>query len=268
MRATSESNPRRLSLVANGNPLKEAWAEGRTVFGLWAGIPNSFVAELLAGTGVDYVCVDQQHGLIGYDAAVPMFQAAENAGAAPITRVLSNDPYRIMKALDAGAWGVIVPLVNDAEEVARAVAACRYPPRGMRSYGPIRASAVIGSADPEDLDREAICLVMVETKEALERVEEISATPGVDGIYIGPSDLALSLGLSPTLSIQEGEHARAIHRIKEACHEHGIAAGIHSPDGGWARRHAEDGFDMVTVATDAALLADVAGREVGRALRR
>jgi len=251
--------------MANTNPLKEAWHEGRTAFGLWATVPDSFGAEVLARTGVDYVCVDQQHGLIGYDAAVPMFQAIEGAGAAPITRVLSGDPYRIMKSLDAGAWGVIVPMIETADAAAHAVAACRYPPRGMRSFGPVRASAVIGSADPEDLDREALCLVMVETREGLERVEEISATPGVDGIYIGPADLAISLGLQPSLEIQEGEHAEAINRIREACKEHGIAAGIHSPDGGWARRHAEDGFDMVTVATDAALLADAAGREVGLA---
>ncbi len=251
--------------MANANPLKETWAAGRTAFGLWATVPGPFGAEVLARTGVDYVCVDQQHGLIGYDAAVPMFQAAENAGAAPITRVLSGDPYRIMKALDAGAWGVIVPMIESAEDAARAVAACRYPPRGMRSFGPVRASAVIGSADPEDLDREALCLVMVETREGLERVEEISATPGVDGVYIGPADLAVSLGLAPSLEIQEGEHAEAIRRIREACREASIAAGIHSPDGEWARKHAADGFDMVTVATDAALLRNAAGREVATA---
>jgi len=251
--------------VANANPLKEAWAAGRTVFGLWATMPDSFGAEMLARTGVDYVCVDQQHGVIGYDSMVPMLQAIEAGGATPITRVLSGDPYRIMKALDAGAWGVIVPMIESAEDAARAVAACRYPPRGIRSFGPVRASAVIGSADPEDLDREALCLVMVETREGLERVAEISATPGVDGIYIGPADLAVSLGLQPSLEIQEGEHAEAMSRIQEACKERGIAAGIHSPDGGWAKKHAEDGFDMVTVATDAALLADSAGREVGLA---
>jgi len=248
--------------MANVNPLKEAWLSGRTVFGLWAGIPDSFAAELLAGTGVDYVCVDQQHGLIGYDAVVPMFQAIGNAGATPITRVLSNDPYRIMKALDAGAWGVIIPLVNDAEEAARAVSACRYPPHGMRSNGPIRASAVIGSTDPDDLGGEVVCLVMVETRQALERVDEIAATPGLDGIYIGPSDLALSLGLKPTLAVQEGEHAEAIQRIRETCHEHGIAACMHSPDGEWARRHAGDGFDMITIASDASMLKTSAIREV------
>jgi 4-hydroxy-2-oxoheptanedioate aldolase len=249
----------------NTNPLKVIRNDGRTAFGLWAGIPDSFTAEILGGTGVDYVCVDQQHGLIGYEAVVPMFQAIGNAGSAPITRVLSNDPFLIMKSLDAGARGVIVPMVNDAEEAARAVSSCRYPPDGMRSNGPIRASAVIGSTDPEDLGGEVICLVMVETREALDRVDEIAATPGLDGIYIGPSDLALSLGLKPTLAIQEGEHAQAIQHIHEACKRHGIAACVHSPDGKWARRHAEAGFDMITIASDAAMLRTSALREVNAA---
>src|ERR687886_2556552 len=145
------------------NPLREVWAEGRTAFGLWAAIPSSFSAELVAGAGADYVCVDQQHGVVDYASMVPMLQAIGAAGAAPITRGLSNDPYRIMKALDAGALGVIVPLVNNAGEATRAVAACRYPPHGIRSYGPIRASSVIGSRDPDDLAGEVMCIVMVET---------------------------------------------------------------------------------------------------------
>jgi 4-hydroxy-2-oxoheptanedioate aldolase len=244
------------------NPLRASWAEHRTAFGLWSVMPGSVGAEILAGAGVDYVCVDQQHGVIDYDSMVPMFQAIRAEGTAPITRVLSNDQFLIMKALDAGALGVIVPLVNSTEDAARAVAACRYPPRGMRSYGPVRAAGVIGSRDPEDLGGEVLCLVMVETREALERVEEIAATPGLDGVYIGPSDLALSLELPPTLEVTEGEHERAVERIKNACNRNGIAAGIHSPSGDWARRHAEAGFDMVTVATDAALLRTTSLREV------
>ena len=245
-----------------GNPLRAAWAGGRTAYGLWSVVPGSFGAEILAETGPDYVCLDQQHGVIDYDAMVPMLQAIRAGGAAPITRVLSNDPFLIMKALDAGAWAVIVPLVNNAGDAARAVSAYRYPPQGMRSYGPVRAAGVIGSRDPEDLAGEVLCLVMVETREALEKVGEIAATPGLDGIYIGPSDLALSLGLAPTLEVTEGEHVDAVRRIREACHEHGIAAGIHAPSGEWARRHAEAGFDMVTVATDAPLLRQAAGREL------
>jgi 4-hydroxy-2-oxoheptanedioate aldolase len=244
------------------NPLKAAWAEGRTAFGLWMTVPGSIGAEIFAETGVDYVCVDQQHGVIDYDSMVPMFQAIWAEGAAPITRVLSNDPFLIMKALDAGAWGVIVPLVGSAEDAARAVSACRYPPRGIRSYGPVRAAGVIGSRDPEALGGEVICLVMVETREALERVEEIASTPSLDGIYIGPSDLALSLGLAPTLNVQQSEHAEAVERIKNACHRNGIAAGIHAPSGEWARKHAEAGFDMVTVATDASLLRNAANKEL------
>lgn len=244
------------------NPVREVWEAGRTAFGLWSLVPGSFGAEILARTGVDYVCVDQQHGIIGYDAMVPMLQAIEAGGSTPITRVLSGDPYGIMKSLDAGAWGVIVPLVNSAADAHIAVAACRYPPRGVRSFGPSRAASVIGSGDPAVLDAEALCLVMVETREALERVDEIAATPGLDGIYTGPSDLALSLGLTPTLEIREDEHAEAIERVRDACARNGIAAGIHSPSGEWARRHAEAGFDMVTVATDAALLGGAAVQEV------
>jgi 4-hydroxy-2-oxoheptanedioate aldolase len=251
--------------MANPNPLNEAWAENRTAFGMWATMPGSFGAELIADAGVDYVCVDQQHGVIDYDAIVPMFQAIGAAGAAPITRVVQNDPGEIMKSLDAGALGVIVPLVNDAAEAARAVAACRYPPHGIRSYGPVRAARVVGSRDPEDLAGQVLGIVMVETREALERVDEIAATPGLDGIYIGPSDLALSLGLPPSLDVRKDAHVQAVRRIREACHRHGVAAGIQSASGESARRHAEAGFDMVTVATDAALLRSAARREVAAA---
>jgi 4-hydroxy-2-oxoheptanedioate aldolase len=248
--------------VTNTNPLRAAWTGGRTAFGLWMTVPGSVGAEILAGAGADYVCADQQHGVIDYDSMVPMFQAIRAEGAAPITRVLSNDPFLIMKALDAGALGVIVPLISSAEDADRAVAACRYPPRGIRSYGPVRAARVIGSRDPEDLAGEVLCIVMVETREGLERVEEIAATPGLDGIYIGPSDLALSLGLPPTLDIQEDEHAQAVERIRVACHRNGIAAGIHTASGEGARKHSEAGFDLVTVAADAALLSSAARREV------
>src|SRR5215212_2146523 len=254
--------------MANPNPLRAVVSEGRAALGLWMTVPGSIGAEILAGADFDYVCVDQQHGVIDYDSMVPMVQAIRAEGAAPITRVLSNDPFLIMKAFDAGAWGVVVPLINDAEEAARADSACRYPPRGMRSYGPVRAAGVTGSRDPEDLGGEVLCLVMVETREALERVEEIAATPDLDGIYIGPSDLALSLGLPPTLEVAEDEHAEAVRRISEACHERGIAAGIHSPSGDWARRHAEAGFDLVTVATDAPLLRGAALRELTVARER
>jgi len=240
--------------MARAESLRRVWGEGRTAFGMWATIPGFFGAEILAGSGVDYVCVDQQHGLIGFDAALPMFAAIRGAGAAPITRVTRNDLGLINKSLDGGAVGVIIPLVNTPEDATRAVAACRYPPHGVRSYGPMRAANVIGSGAPEDLEREALCFVMIETRQALEQVDEIAATPGLDGIYIGPADLAFSLGLTPTLEVTEDIHIQAVRRIKQACDRHGIVAGIHSPDGEWAKRHAEAGFQLVTVAMDSAML--------------
>lgn len=244
------------------NPLRGIWAEGRTAFGIWSMTPDAFVAELVARAGYDYVCVDGQHGLADFADMLAIFQATDAAGAVPLTRVLSNDAGAIGRALDAGAGGVIVPLVNDAREAARAVAACRYPPEGVRSYGPVRAGEVLGSKTTEDLAGEVLCFVMVETREGLERVEEIAATPGLDGIYVGPADLALSLGLSPTLEITEKKHVQAVLRIKDVCRENGIAAGIHCGAGDWAKRHAEAGFQVVTVTMDTKLIIEAARREL------
>ena len=244
------------------NPLGEIWGEGRTAFGIWSMVPDAFASELVARAGYDYVCVDGQHGLADFASMVSIFQATDAVGAMPLARVLSNDAGLIGRVLDAGAGGVIVPLVNNAEEAARAVAACRYPPEGARSYGPVRAAEVLGTNTPGDLGGEVLCFVMVETREGLERVEEIAATPGLDGIYIGPSDLALSLGLAPTLEISEKEHVEAVRRIRGACRESGIAAGIHCGSGEWARRHAEAGFDVVTVTMDTKLLTEAARREL------
>ncbi|TCJ18889.1 2,4-dihydroxyhept-2-ene-1,7-dioic acid aldolase [Rubrobacter taiwanensis] len=254
--------------MPNHNPLKRAFSEGRKAFGLWATLPDPFAVELMAGGGFDYVCVDRQHGLIGYETLVSMLRAAENAGLAPLTRVTQNSPAEIMRSLDAGALGVIVPLVNTPEEAARAVAACRFPPRGERSYGPIRAAGVLGSGSPEHLAGEVLCLAMIETREGLANVEEIAATPGLDGIYVGPADLALSLGLEPASAGENPEHRKAVQRIRDACHRSGIAAGMHGSSGGEAREYAEQGFDFATAAVDAYLLADAAQREAAQARRR
>lgn len=240
------------------NPLREARAEGRPAFGLWSMVPGSFGVDLIAAAGPDYVCIDQQHGLADLGDLIPMLAAVEAAGVTSLVRVPRNDPADIGKVLDAGARGVIVPLVNNASEAARAVQACRYPPEGNRSYGPVRASLVFGTGDPVALGREVSCIVMVETREGLENVEEIAATPGVDGIYVGPADLALSLGLPASLDIVEPAHVEAVAKVKEACKRHGIIAGIHTGSAEVARKHAEAGFDMITAGMDHALLAETA----------
>jgi 4-hydroxy-2-oxoheptanedioate aldolase len=205
----------------------------------------------VAAAGFDYVCVDMQHGAIGYSDAVHMLQAIGGQGVMPIVRVPANDPAVIGKVLDAGALGVVVPLVGSSAEAARAVAACRYPPRGGRSYGPVRAATVMGSRAIEDLER-VFCAVMVETEDGLERVDEIAGTDGVSAVYVGPADLSLALGLPPAYEHEDPVHRTAIDRIRAACERHGIIAGIHCDGGAMASRRLQQGFRMVTVANDLA----------------
>ncbi|SOD98985.1 HpcH/HpaI aldolase family protein [Blastococcus haudaquaticus] len=231
------------------NTLQALWDAGGAVRGAWCAAPSSVTAEAVASVGYDYVCLDMQHGAIGYADAVPMLQAVSGRGATPIVRVGANDPAEIGKVLDAGALGVVVPMVGSAEEAARAVAACRYPPRGRRSYGPVRAATVFGSRAVADLEQ-VVCAVMVETEEGLDRVDEIAGTEGVSAIYVGPSDLALALGLPPAYEHDDPAHQQAIERIREACDRHGVIAGIHCDGGAMASRRLQQGFRMVTVVND------------------
>jgi 4-hydroxy-2-oxoheptanedioate aldolase len=231
---------------------------------LWAAIPSSLTAELAAAAGYDYVCVDLQHGLSDERTMVSMFQATVGAGSTALARVAWNEPWLIMRALDLGAAGVIVPLVGSAAEAARAVQACRYPPEGNRSYGPVRASLVVGSSEPADLAGAVLCFVMIETREGLEQLEEIASTPGLDGIYIGPSDLSLGLGLTLPPAGQRPLEA-AIARIRDVCHAHGLIAGMHCSGGGAAHARAAEGFELVTVAMDTSLFRSTIVRELADA---
>jgi 4-hydroxy-2-oxoheptanedioate aldolase len=246
------------------NKLRQAWAEDRPAFGGWCLIPAAFGAEVLAAAGFDYVCVDCQHGLIGYDAMAPMLSAIGRSGAAAIVRVPSLDSAWIGKALDAGADGVIVPLVNSAEDAAAAGAACRYPPLGARSFGPVRAG-VYGGGSPEDANRDVVCMVMIETAAGLAEAEGICSSAGIDGVYIGPSDLALSLGVTPTLRPTDPKHVDAIARVLASCRKAGIVGGIHTASGAQSAVHAEAGFRMITVTTDLGLITAGAARELATA---
>ena len=241
--------------------LDHCWAEDRPAFGLWGSIASPLTAELAAAAGFDYVCVDLQHGGADEDRMVSMFEALEARGAVPFARVAHNEPWMVNRVLDLGAAGVIVPLVNTAEEARRAVSGCRFPPHGVRSYGPLRAALTVGSADPERLAAGALCFVMVETREGLENVEEIAHTRGLDGIYIGPSDLSLGLGREPGHGGDVLE--RAITRIREACAAAGIIAGMHCNGGGAeAKARAADGFRLVTVGVDASIFMAGVSREL------
>jgi 4-hydroxy-2-oxoheptanedioate aldolase len=243
--------------------LRSQWAAGKPALGLWVRIPSAHIAELATAAGYDYVCVDLQHGLVDERAMVELFQAAGAAGSAAFARVAWNEPWLIMRALDLGAGGVIVPLVGSAAEAARAVRACRYPPSGSRSYGPIRAEFVVGSRALADLSEAALCFVMVETRDGLERVEEIASTPGLDGLYVGPSDLSVALGIAPGAGGQPLEEA--IARVRDAALAHGLVAGMHCASGAAARDRAAEGFKLVTVAVDSSLLGSAIRRELTEA---
>ena len=244
--------------------LDQCWKEDRPAFGVWGSIPSPLTAEIAAAVGSDYVCVDLQHGGADEQRMVAMFSAIEARGAVPLVRVLYNEPWMINRVLDLGAAGVIVPLVGTADDARRAVSGCRYPPHGVRSYGPLRAALTVGSADPERLAAGVLCFVMVETREGLKNVEAIASTAGVDGIYIGPADLSLGLGREPGHGGEVLE--TAITRVREACVSAGIVPGMHCLGGGEeARARAADGFRLITVGVDASLLGARLGAELATA---
>ncbi len=242
------------------NPIRNRWSDGRPARGLFSSIPSPLVAELLGSSGVEFVCFDLQHGASdGGESLAAQLIACWAGGAAPLVRPQSNLAWQIGKALDLGAFGVIVPMVSSAQEAAAAVAACRYPPHGGRSYGPLRIAGVVGSGEPGQLEREAMCFAMVETQEALERVDEIAHTPGLDGIYIGPSDLGVALGLGPR-AYDNPVHLAATARIRSACEAAGIVPGIHCLNTTQARQREAEGFRLITIGADTAFLRDGAAQ--------
>jgi 4-hydroxy-2-oxoheptanedioate aldolase len=220
--------------------LREKLERGGPAIGLWASIPSALTAEAAALAGPDYVVADQQHGALEPATLMAMLQAITGGGSVPLVRVAANDPFAIGQALDLGAAGVIVPLVSSGEEAARAVAACRYQPEGIRSFGALRAGA----------GERPLCLVMIETREGLERAEEIARMPGLDGIYVGPSDLALSLGLQPTIRLEHPPVLEALATVHAACADAGIVAGVHCLAAEDVPAQAER-FAMVTAGADA-----------------
>lgn len=244
--------------------LRELWAEGKTAFGAWLMMSTPAAAEMVASMGFDYIGLDWQHGLYAYGELRDVLIALKGIETTPIVRVPSSDPSSIGRALDAGAEGIIVPLVNSRDDAARAAAACRFPPDGERSFGLVRGYQSLGR-DPVEINRGVLCFAMIETQEGLDGTEDICTTPGIDGIYLGPTDLALSLGLPPVFGEGPPEHSAAIERVRKACEAADIVPAIHAFSGTDAKARAAQGFRMVTVTADAALLAIGSLTELGTA---
>jgi 4-hydroxy-2-oxoheptanedioate aldolase len=239
--------------------LRERWRAGEPTFGAWCTIPSTWTAELAARSGHDWVCIDTQHGLIGYDLMLPMLQAIAAGGVPSFVRVPWNEAGTIMKALDAGAGGVIVPMVNSVEEARLAVGACRYPPDGFRSMGPTRAKVVDGDW------RLPICAVMIETVQAVKQVDDILAVPGIDAVFVGPNDLSVSAGLDSSYDGRHPEHRRMIEAVARACQAHGVTAGIMCGTPEVAKQWQKVGFQMLALNSDTTLLAEATTQIVERA---
>lgn len=234
--------------------LRDAWESDVAMIGPWCSIPSPLAVEALAVSGFDWLIFDTQHGLINNQDYAALVPAATNAGVPVIIRVTWNEPGSIMKALDAGAEGVIVPMVNSPDEARRAVAACRFPPAGIRSWGPLRHVLHKQDYTPQTADRDTICIVMIETVEAVERADEILAVPGIDGVLVGPSDLGVSAGFAPSGKPTDPGHLRLIETALDACLRHGVVAGIACGDVAYARRWREAGFRMLAVPSDVDLI--------------
>jgi 4-hydroxy-2-oxoheptanedioate aldolase len=236
------------------NKLRTLWAEGKPAVNGWLAIPNSYCAEVMAHQGWDTLTIDMQHGLIDDAALVTMLQAIQSTPTMPIVRVPWLEPSIVMKALDAGAQTLICPMVNTREDAQRLVSYTRYAPQGTRSFGPVRAGLVHGADYATAANANTLVFAMIETRQALDNLDAILDVDGIDAVYIGPSDLSLSLGCKPVFDDVDPPVAQAIDHILARAHARGVKAGVHNGRTDVARARIAKGFDFVTVSSDARIL--------------
>jgi 4-hydroxy-2-oxoheptanedioate aldolase len=250
-------------MIKNG--VKSLWSSGKPAINGWCSIGSPFTAEIMAAQDYDSVTIDIQHGALDYSDVLPMFQAMRASGTTLMARVPWNEPGIIMKAMDAGAYGIICPMVNSRSQAEALVSAMRYPPLGTRSFGPTRVLYAAGPDYAVHANEEMLALAMIETAEAVENLDEIVSTPGLDGIYIGPADLTLGVmqgALPPGFDREEPEMILVIQRILAAAKSAGIRAGIHCGTPEYAARAIGWGFDLTTVSGDSRLLAAASAASV------
>lgn len=235
--------------------LKARLAAGANCLNGWLSIPSGYATEMMARSPWDSLTIDLQHGVHDYASMVASLQAMSGFPVTPLVRVPSNEPAMIGKALDAGAWGIICPMVNSGEEAAELVAACLYPPRGRRSNGPNRAAAY-GEAGlyQARANDEVLVIAMIETREAVASLAAILDVPGISGVYVGPSDLGLAYGLAPIFDRDEPDILAIYETIVAETARRGQFAGLHCVDPAYAARMVEAGFQFVTIGSDASFL--------------
>ena len=244
------------------NKIRAVWAEDRAAILGWLQIPSAISAEALSHCGYDGLVIDLQHGASDLSSVIPMLVAIEAGGAEPFVRVRANDASDIMKVLDFGAYGVIAPLIDTADDARAFAAALHYPPRGGRSYGPRRPLLRYGDDYLKHASESVVSLAMIETAAGLENLDAILAVDGYDGIFIGPADLALALGRTPRPDNEDPLVMEAIEHIHACCKAFGKRVGLFCVETSYALRMIRAGFDLVTIAPDLAMLVRAAQRAV------
>lgn len=232
------------------NRIRTVWDKGGVAVNVFLGIPDSFAAEIVSSLPWDGVTIDMQHGVVGYQAAVHMMQGISRYEPAPMVRVPWNDPAIVMKSLDAGAYGIICPMINTRAECEQFVGACRYAPAGYRSTGPVRAAYYAGTDYHGNADATILTFAMIETQQAVDNLDEICGVPGLDAVYIGPSDLSVSIGGPPGGDQRDPQVMERIDAILERAQKHGVKAGIHTLSTAYANEMIDKGFDLVTLSSD------------------
>ncbi|HYG72305.1 MAG TPA: aldolase/citrate lyase family protein [Actinomycetota bacterium] len=244
--------------------LRDRWARDEPAVNAWVMGSDAAIPASLAAAGFDGVTADLQHGRHP-ESSLDVFAArVELAGAVPMVRLRWNDPAEVMRVLDLGVRGVIAPMIGSADEAARLVAAARYPPEGMRSYGPVAGAFGSGREQTAVANAHVLVFAMIETAGGLADVDAIAATPGLDGLYVGPADLGLSLGLASFADLRDERLLEALAAVLEACRRHGIVPGVHAPTADKSVEMVERGFRLVTPLVDEDGLTAVARDTVAR----
>ena len=244
--------------------LREIWANGGVVVNAWLTLEGASAASVVSAAGFDSVTLDLQHGAAAASDAAEIVAAIEQAGSVPLARPAWNEPAGLMRLLDVGARGLVCPMVSSRYEAERFVAACRYPPLGIRSYGPVRGALGPGAEHVQRSNETVLTLAMIETADGFANLDTIAATPGLDGLHVGPADLSLGLGLSSFADLGDPELLRALDEVVSAADRHGIVAGVHAPSPERAIEMAARGFTFVTAAADADLLGRAASDAAAR----
>lgn len=244
--------------------IRAFWNGGGVAIGGWLNVPNPFVTEVMAAAGWDTLTIDLQHGLIDYDTAVGMLQAMRGTGVVPFARLAWMEPGIIMKMLDAGCMGLIAPMISSGADAEAFVAACRYPPRGYRSIGPTRASLIYGADYIQQADARVTCIALIETAEAIENIEEIARTPGLDALLIGPSDLSRSLVGASSPQFTDPTVSAAIDKVIDAAKRTGRVTGVYALEEADTLAMARKGVQWLPMTADSRILLLAAQGIVGR----